>query len=145
MAADPSSALRVPELEDLGGPLTARLGEERMAELTRAGAALDRNAAAAYARRRLEAARREPIPSPREERPGGLSQRELEVLGLVAEGRTSAEIAAQLFISARTAEHRVRNIHTKIGPPTAPRPPVGPPSTRSSSPPPPDPRRCGRP
>ncbi len=44
-----------------------------------------------------------------------MSRRELEVLGPVAEGRTSAEIAAQLFISARTAEHRVQNIHTKIG------------------------------
>ena len=48
-------------------------------------------------------------------RPGGLSRREVEVLRLVAEGRTTGEIATQLFISARTAEHHIQNIYTKIG------------------------------
>lgn len=34
---------------------------------------------------------------------------------LVAAGRTSGEIATELFISARTAEHHIQNIYTKIG------------------------------
>ena len=34
---------------------------------------------------------------------------------LVAAGRTSGEIATELFISTRTAEHHIQNIYTKIG------------------------------
>ena len=56
-----------------------------------------------------------PSPRPRQPRPGGLSRREIEVLRLVADGRTTGEIATQLFISARTAEHHIQNIYTKIG------------------------------
>jgi DNA-binding CsgD family transcriptional regulator len=37
------------------------------------------------------------------------------VLRLAAAGRTSGEIAAELFISTRTAEHHIQNIYTKIG------------------------------
>src|SRR5262249_46913062 len=77
--------------------------------------ALDLNAAAIYARQQIEVARRDPLPRTREPRPGGLSRRELEVLRLVSDGRTAAEIAAQLFISSRTAEHHIQNIYTKIG------------------------------
>jgi DNA-binding NarL/FixJ family response regulator len=44
-----------------------------------------------------------------------LSRRELEVLRLLAEGQTSAEIATELFISTRTAEHHIQSIYTKIG------------------------------
>ena len=36
------------------------------------------------------------------------------MLRLVAAGRTSGEIAGELFISPRTAEHHVQNIYTKI-------------------------------
>jgi DNA-binding CsgD family transcriptional regulator len=43
-----------------------------------------------------------------------LSRREIDVLRLVAAGRTSGEIATELFISARTAEHHIQNIYTKI-------------------------------
>jgi DNA-binding CsgD family transcriptional regulator len=44
-----------------------------------------------------------------------LSRREQEVLGLVAEGLSNAEIAARLFISVKTAGHHVSNILTKLG------------------------------
>ncbi len=44
-----------------------------------------------------------------------LTTREREVLHLVAEGRTSAEIANQLFISPRTAEGHRANIMRKLG------------------------------
>jgi len=36
------------------------------------------------------------------------------VLRLVAAGRTSGEIATELFISTRTAGHHIQNIYTKI-------------------------------
>ena len=80
-----------------------------------AGAALDLGEAAVYARQQIDAARRDPSPRPRQPRPGGLSRREIEVLRLVADGRTAGEIATQLFISSRTAEHHIQNIYTKIG------------------------------
>ena len=47
--------------------------------------------------------------------PAGLSAREVEVLGLVADGCSNAQIAQRLVISRRTAEHHVQHIYTKIG------------------------------
>ena len=94
--------------------MSSRLGA-RAAELEATGAAFDLNDAAVYARQQIDAARRDPTPRERPARPGGLSRRELEVLRLVAAGRTSHEIAAELFISTRTAEHHIANIYTKIG------------------------------
>jgi DNA-binding NarL/FixJ family response regulator len=47
--------------------------------------------------------------------PGGLTSRQLEVLELLTEGLTNAEIAEQLFVSTRTAEHHVEAILTKLG------------------------------
>jgi two-component system response regulator NreC len=44
-----------------------------------------------------------------------LTTREREVLQLVAEGRTSTEIAQQLFISPRTAEGHRANLMRKLG------------------------------
>jgi DNA-binding CsgD family transcriptional regulator len=90
-------------------------GATQAAELELAGAALDLGAAAAYSLRQIDVARRDPGRGTRAERPSGLSRREVEVLRLVADGRTSGEIAKHLFISPRTAEHHVQNIYTKIG------------------------------
>ncbi len=115
MEREPSSFHHVPELNDLGSRLTDRLGEKKAAELKTAGAALDLNSAAVYARQQIDIARRNPIAVARPARPGGLSRREVEVLRLVADGRTAREIAAQLFISARTAEHHIQHVYTKIG------------------------------
>ena len=47
--------------------------------------------------------------------PLGLTAREFEVLRLVADGRSNPEIAARLFISAKTASVHVSNIMGKIG------------------------------
>ena len=55
------------------------------------------------------------VPDPPRRVPAGLSDREVEVLGLVAQGCTNAEIASRLVISRRTAEHHVQHIYTKIG------------------------------
>jgi DNA-binding CsgD family transcriptional regulator len=115
MSRHESSFHHVPELADLEGQLATKLEAARITELVAEGAAFGLAAAAAYARQQIDAARRDPRPRVREERPGGLSRRELEVLRLLAEGRTSAEIAAELFISTRTAEHHIQNTYTKIG------------------------------
>ena len=47
--------------------------------------------------------------------PDGLTGREVEVLRLIAAGRTDREIADELFISIRTANTHVRNILNKTG------------------------------
>jgi DNA-binding CsgD family transcriptional regulator len=46
--------------------------------------------------------------------PGGLSRRELEVLQLVADGLSTREIAGQLFVSVKSADHHIQHIYTKI-------------------------------
>jgi HD-GYP domain-containing protein (c-di-GMP phosphodiesterase class II) len=55
------------------------------------------------------------VPAPPRQLPMGLSDREVQVLGLVAQGYSNAEIASRLVISRRTAEHHVQHIYTKIG------------------------------
>jgi HD-GYP domain-containing protein (c-di-GMP phosphodiesterase class II)/DNA-binding CsgD family transcriptional regulator len=53
-------------------------------------------------------------------RPAGLSEREVEVLRLIARGHTNREVAALLFISPKTAGHHVEHIYAKIGVTTRP-------------------------
>jgi DNA-binding NarL/FixJ family response regulator len=48
-------------------------------------------------------------------RPGGLSEREVEVLRLAAQGLRTREIGERLFISAKTADRHIQNLYTKIG------------------------------
>jgi DNA-binding NarL/FixJ family response regulator len=47
--------------------------------------------------------------------PHGLTPRELQVLRLVAAGRTNKAIAAELVLSERTVDRHVSNIFTKLG------------------------------
>ncbi len=47
--------------------------------------------------------------------PGGLTEREVEVLRLIAVGMTNLEIAETLFIAEGTARRHVANIYEKIG------------------------------
>ena len=49
------------------------------------------------------------------ENPAGLTARQVEVLALVADGLTNAEIAERLIVSQRTAEHHVAAVMTKLG------------------------------
>lgn len=47
--------------------------------------------------------------------PAGLSDREVEVLRLVARGGTNKDVARELGISHRTVQHHVAHIYTKVG------------------------------
>jgi DNA-binding NarL/FixJ family response regulator len=51
----------------------------------------------------------------RREGPAGLTAREVEVLGLLARGLSSKQIAAHLVISPKTAANHVEHIYSKIG------------------------------
>jgi DNA-binding NarL/FixJ family response regulator len=44
-----------------------------------------------------------------------LSERELEIIGLVAQGLTNQEIGSTLMISKRTVDNHVSNVFTKTG------------------------------
>ena len=47
--------------------------------------------------------------------PDGLTAREVEVLRLLAQGLTSAQIAEQLMIGVVTVNFHVRSIYSKLG------------------------------
>jgi DNA-binding CsgD family transcriptional regulator len=49
------------------------------------------------------------------EYPAGLSAREVEVLRLVANGMTNAQIAKELYISPRIVNAHLRSVYHKIG------------------------------
>jgi DNA-binding CsgD family transcriptional regulator len=51
-------------------------------------------------------------------RPGGLTEREVEVLRLVAEGRSNSDIARMLVLSQKTVERHLSNIFTKLNVPS---------------------------
>jgi DNA-binding NarL/FixJ family response regulator len=84
-------------------------------EFERLGA---RPAAAATARRLRELGVKGLPRGPRattRSNPNSLTDREMEVLGLLAEGLRNAEIAARLHLSAKTIDHHVSAILAKLG------------------------------
>ena len=85
--------------------------EEAAAELS-AEAARGRLDAEAVAAVRAAAGHAAPGRRPS---PGGLTDRQLDVLRLVARGLSNREIASTLVVSRRTAEHHVQDIYARIG------------------------------
>ena len=88
-------------------PSATRLGEEARALARRIGH-----------RRVLQDLDVEPAPHPeRASLPNGLTEREVDVLRLVAEGLSNREIGERLFISANTSANHVRSILIKTAAP----------------------------
>ena len=54
-------------------------------------------------------------PAPHIRRPGGLTDREVQVIGLLARGYQTKHVAADLQISMKTADRHVQNAYAKIG------------------------------
>lgn len=55
------------------------------------------------------------VPRTRRQRPAGLSEREVEVLRLLARGLSNRVMAEQLFVSYDTVKHHVQHIYDKAG------------------------------
>jgi predicted ATPase/DNA-binding CsgD family transcriptional regulator len=52
---------------------------------------------------------------PRSRRSDGLTEREAQIVGLIAEGASNAAIGARLLLSVRTVERHIENIYAKLG------------------------------
>ena len=52
-------------------------------------------------------------PAPRIERPAGLTEREVEVVGLLARGLQTKQVARALGISVKTADRHVQNAYAQ--------------------------------
>jgi len=104
-AADAYHAMREPR------PHRESLSPERAVEILGEEASsgrLDPDAAAAM----IEAAGQR---APRIDRPAGLTEREAEVVAMLARGLQTKQVARALGISVKTADRHVQNAYGKIG------------------------------
>ena len=104
-AADAYSALTEPRPHR--GPLAPERAAEILGDEARAGR-LDADAVAAVLR---AAGHRAPVLP----RPAGLTEREAQVIALVARGLQTKQVARTLGISLKTADHHLQNAYGKIG------------------------------
>jgi DNA-binding CsgD family transcriptional regulator len=108
---------------ELGVPYEAAMVGVRIAEACRIlgdedGVRMELRAALATFERlgaRPDADRARELLADRPDGASGLSPREIEVLRLIVDGRTNAEIAAELYLSERTVHRHVSSILTKLG------------------------------
>jgi len=96
---------RLAQVRDTLGPARTRAAKER-------GAAMSLATAAEYAIMLTEPGPLQPAAAPE---PGTLSARERELVTLIAQGRTNAQIAAELYISIRTVGSHLDRIRDKTG------------------------------
>jgi DNA-binding CsgD family transcriptional regulator len=54
-------------------------------------------------------------PAGHDSRPAGLSERECEVLGLLAKGLATKQVARRLGISPKTCDHHIQRLYSKAG------------------------------
>ena len=108
-------------LEPYRARVRSGLGEAAWEKAVAEGGALGLDQATAYA---LSEEKPSEPPSPATsqppisstpEHPAGLSPREVEVLRLVAEGLTNAQVAQRLFLSPRTVQRHLNSIYHKLG------------------------------
>jgi DNA-binding CsgD family transcriptional regulator len=96
---------RLAQVRHALGPARTRAAQDR-------GAAMSLTTAAEYAIMLTDPG--SPLPASAPE-PGKLSARERELVTLVAQGRTNAQIAAELYISVRTVSSHLDRIRDKTG------------------------------
>jgi DNA-binding NarL/FixJ family response regulator len=88
----------------------------RSLEAAAAGqAVLDPAVQAALVRAAQVGARSQAGPPPAKDLPDGLTEREAEVLALIAQGRSNGEIAADLYVAETTVKTHVNRIFAKTG------------------------------
>ena len=98
------------------GDTAARVSEARaaLAIFERLGAVVDRRSHHGSAPQ-SRGARTRPEDAATRDHADTLTAREREVLDLLRQGLTNAEIGNRLFISPKTAEHHVGRVLTKLG------------------------------
>jgi predicted ATPase/DNA-binding CsgD family transcriptional regulator len=99
-----------PDYEGLLAAARSRLGEVPWETARAEGRAITPEEAVEYALDTKEAAG-----PPTEDTPSLLSEREAEVLRLVAEGLTNPEVAERLYLSPRTVGQHLRSTYRKLG------------------------------
>ena len=100
-------------LEPYRASVRSRLGEATWEGAVAEGGTMGLEEAIEYAL--LEEKPSTTTPSSTPEHPGGLTSREVEVIGLVAEGLTNAQVAQRLFLSPRTVDTHLTSIYHKLG------------------------------
>jgi predicted ATPase/DNA-binding CsgD family transcriptional regulator len=106
-------------LEPYRASVRTRLGEAAWEKAVAEGGALGLDQATEYALSKERSSKHfsptQSAVSSTPEHPAGLSPREVEVLGLVAEGLTNAQVAERLFLSPRTVQRHLNSIYHKLG------------------------------
>jgi predicted ATPase/DNA-binding CsgD family transcriptional regulator len=101
-------------IEPIRAELRARLGEDAYREAMRRGSSIPLDQAVADLAGLIQGALGERS-TPTTAYPYALTARELDVLRLLAQGKSDREIAEALFIGARTVETHVSNLIAKLG------------------------------